>query len=201
MLVWIRLAMNSRTSGPATSRSWAAFFRRIAIRVSRSGGWTSVISPQPNRLRSQGSRFSSSFGGRSESHHDLLLGVVQGVERVEELFLRLLFAFQELDVVDQQHIDIAITPAELDPFVLADRVDEVVGQFLGRDVADPDPVKVVAYVVPERVQQMGLAQARIAVDRAAGCTTCRGSPRQRSLRHVRTGWSYRSRRSRRCTWG
>ena len=66
MLVWIRLAMNSSTSGPATSRSWAAFLRRIAIRVSRSGGWTSVISPQPNRLRSRGSRFSSSFGGRSE---------------------------------------------------------------------------------------------------------------------------------------
>ena len=37
-----------------------------AIRVSRSGGWTSVISPHSNRLRSRSSSASSRFGGRSE---------------------------------------------------------------------------------------------------------------------------------------
>ena len=97
-------------------------------------------------------------------HHDLLLRVVQRVEGVEELFLGLFLALQELDVVDQQHVDVAIAPPELGTLVLADRVDEVVGQFLGGDVADPNPVEVVADVVAEGVQQVGLAQAGLAVD-------------------------------------
>ena len=164
MLVWIRVAMNSSTSGPATRRSWAAFLRRMAIRVSRSGAWTSVMRPQPNRLRSRGSRFSSSFGGRSRGHDDLLLGVVQRVEGVEELLLRLLLALQELDVVDQQHVDVAVALPELDALVLADRVDEVVRQLLGGDVAHARRLEVAADVVAERVQQVGLAQPGVAVD-------------------------------------
>ena len=51
MLVAILLAMNSSTSGGACSFSCAAFLRRIAIRVSRSGGWTSVVRPQVKRVR------------------------------------------------------------------------------------------------------------------------------------------------------
>ena len=42
--------------GGADSRSWMAFLRRIAMRVSRSGGWTSVIRPHSNRLRSRSSK-------------------------------------------------------------------------------------------------------------------------------------------------
>ena len=66
MLVWIFEAMNSSTSGGAVSRSIAAFLRRIAMRVSRSGGWTSVIRPHSKRLRSRSSSASSRLGGRSE---------------------------------------------------------------------------------------------------------------------------------------
>ena len=66
MLVWILLAMNSSTSGGAVIRSVAAFLRRIAIRVSRSGGCTSVIRPHSNRLRSRSSSASSRLGARSE---------------------------------------------------------------------------------------------------------------------------------------
>ena len=65
MLVEILLAMNSSTSGGAASRSWAAFLRRIAMRVSSSGGWTSVIRPHSNRLRSRSSSVTSCLGGRS----------------------------------------------------------------------------------------------------------------------------------------
>ena len=66
MLVWIFDAMNSSTSGGAVSRSIAAFLRRIAMRVSRSGGWTSVMRPHSNRLRSRSSSASSRLGARSE---------------------------------------------------------------------------------------------------------------------------------------
>ena len=40
--------------------------------------------------------------------HDLLVVVVQGVEGVEERLLRLRLALQELDVVDQQDVDVAV---------------------------------------------------------------------------------------------
>jgi hypothetical protein len=37
---------------------------------------------------------------------------VQGVEGVEELLLRALLVLEELDVVDQQDVDVAVAPAE-----------------------------------------------------------------------------------------
>ena len=42
------------------------FLRRIAMRVSRSGGWMSVISPHSNRDRSRSSSVEISRGGRSD---------------------------------------------------------------------------------------------------------------------------------------
>jgi hypothetical protein len=120
-----------------------------------------VINPQPNQPRFQVlEQFRRAIGG----HHDLLLRVVQGVEGMEELFLGLFLTFQELDVVDQQHVDIAVPPPKVGAFVLADRVDEVVGQFLGGDIANPDAVEVVAYVVAQRVQQVRLPQPGVPVD-------------------------------------
>ena len=47
-------------------RSWIAFLRRIAMRVSRSGGCTSVIRPHSNRDRMRSSNADSCLGGRSE---------------------------------------------------------------------------------------------------------------------------------------
>ena len=66
MLRSIRSAMNSSTSPGTASRSCAAFLRRIAIRVSSSGGWMSVVRPHSNRVRIRSSRVSSRLGGRSD---------------------------------------------------------------------------------------------------------------------------------------
>ena len=41
------------------------------------------------------------------AEHDLPAAVVEGVEGVEELLLGLRLALEELDVVDQQHVDVA----------------------------------------------------------------------------------------------
>ena len=67
MLVETRLAMKVSTSGSGTSiPSVFTFLRRIAMRVSRSGGWMSVISPHSNRLRSRASSVAiRAAGGRS----------------------------------------------------------------------------------------------------------------------------------------
>ena len=112
MFVEILLAMYSSTSGGAASRSCAAFLRRIAMRVSSSGGWTSVIRPHSNRLRSRSSSVTSCLRRPVAGDDDLLVGVVQRVEGVEELLLRLLLVLQELDVVDEQDVDVAVAPAE-----------------------------------------------------------------------------------------
>src|SRR5207247_6212988 len=52
-------------------------------------------------------------GGPVGRDDDLALRSVQGVERVEELGLGLLALRQELDVVDEQHVDIAVPALEL----------------------------------------------------------------------------------------
>ena len=63
----MRPAMNVSTCG---SGMWIpsvfTFLRRIAMRVSRSGGWMSVISPHSKRERRRSSSVEISRGGRSD---------------------------------------------------------------------------------------------------------------------------------------
>ena len=67
MFVETRPAMKVRTSGSVTAiPSVVTFLRRIAIRVSRSGGWMSVISPHSKRERRRSSSVAISFGGWSD---------------------------------------------------------------------------------------------------------------------------------------
>ena len=94
----------------------------------------------------------------------LLVGVVQRVEGVEELLLRLHLALQELDVVDEQDVDIAVATLEVGRLVVADAVDEVVGELLGVHVPHHDLRVQALGVVAHGVQEVGLAQAGAAVD-------------------------------------
>ena len=112
MLLWIREAMNSSTSGGGFMPSCAAFLRRIAMRVSRSGAWTSLIRPHSKRVRSRSSSELQLPRRLVGADDDLLVRVVQRVERVEELLLRALGALQELDVVDEQQVDRAVAALE-----------------------------------------------------------------------------------------
>ena len=43
--------------------------------------------------------------------HDLAAPLIKGVEGVEELFFGVLFALEELDVVDEQHVEVAVAAA------------------------------------------------------------------------------------------
>ena len=165
MFVETRLAMNVSTSGSSTSiESYFTFRRRIAMRVSRSGGWMSVISPHSNRERRRSSSVAMSRGGRSELMIDLPPCLVQRVEGVEELLLDPLLVLEELHVVDQQ--DVVGAVALLEPFdpLVAEAVDEVVHERLRGDVADRHVRVVLADVVRDRVQQVRLSEARVAVD-------------------------------------
>ena len=71
---------------------------------------------------------------------------------------------QELDVVHEQHVDVAVPAAEPVLLAVADHVDEVVGELLRAHVPHLDAVVERLRVVPDRVQQVRLAQAGVAVD-------------------------------------
>ena len=67
-------------------------------------------------------------------------------------------ALQELDVVDQQHVDVAIAALEGLRLVVTDRVDEVVGELFRADVEHSSAGIEAARIVTDGVQQVGLAQ-------------------------------------------
>ena len=61
------------------------------------------------------------FAGRTVAgQDDLFVGFVQRVERVEKFLLDAFLAGEKLDVVDQQHIGLAIFFAEPDELVVLD---------------------------------------------------------------------------------
>ena len=89
---------------------------------------------------------------------------------MEELLERRLLVSQELDVVDEQHVDLAVFAVELVDaafparLVGTQRVDELVGELFARHIAHARAGLLEQRVVADRVEQMGLAQTRSAVD-------------------------------------
>ena len=68
--------------------------------------------------------------------HDLPAAVVEGVEGVEELLLGLGLALEELDVVEEQHVDVAEAGLEAVGVPAAERAEELVGEGLAGRAAD-----------------------------------------------------------------
>ncbi|MNS87957.1 hypothetical protein D3C72_1219150 [compost metagenome] len=83
---------------------------------------------------------------------------------MEEFLLGGLFAGEELDVVDEQQIDGAITILEVHRLVVADGVDQLVGELLRAQIRDLGAGVVRQDVVGHRMHEVGLAQAHAAVD-------------------------------------
>ena len=95
---------------------------------------------------------------------DLAARLVQGVEGVEELLLGARLALEELDVVDEEHVDIAVAGLEALAAGGAQGGDELVGEGLGGRVADAESGGVGVQVVGDRRQQVGLAETGRAVE-------------------------------------
>lgn len=118
---------------------------------------------------------------------DLLLSVIESVERVEELLLRALFAGHKLDIVHQQDVDRSILVAERRCLIEADRIDQLIHEAFARDICDTHVRRSLLYRVPDRVHKMRLTEAHAAVyeQRVVGhCPALRPLPWQR---HARTG--------------
>ena len=96
---------------------------------------------------------------------DLLVGLVERVERVEELFLRLRLRGEELDVVDEEEIAaLAVARAELVHAALLEGLDELVHELLGRHVEDARRRALGAEAVRDGVHEVRLAEAGAAAD-------------------------------------
>src|SRR5207248_3015394 len=114
---------------------------------------TSGLSPRTTRM----------FFRASWANSTVSAAPVQRVEGVEELLHRLLLVAEELDVVQQQDVALlAVARAELGHAVLLERVDEVVGERLRRQVHN-----VAIRVLPQRVVADGVHQVRLAESHAA----------------------------------
>ena len=82
------------------------------MRTSSSGGWMSATSPDAKRSRRRASNSSRSRGSAVARQHELAPALVERVEGVEELLLGLDLVGEELDVVEEQHVDAAEALAE-----------------------------------------------------------------------------------------
>src|SRR5690242_3856071 len=98
------------------------------------------------------------------TNHDLLLLIVERVERVEELFLRAFLAGHELDVVNQQHVDRAILLAKALRLVVTNRIDQIVHETFRRDVTKLEMLIAGFDSVTTRVHQVRFAEPHAAVE-------------------------------------
>ena len=108
--------------------------------------------------------FRNTLRRRVAGEDNLFSRLVEVVEGVEEFLLGPLFARDELNVVDQQKVDRPVARAEGGRAVVADRIDELIGEVLGREIDDQRAGKQVNRPVADRVEQVRLAETDAAID-------------------------------------
>ena len=174
------------------TRCSSALARRIAMRVSRSGAVRSAIRPHSKRLRRRSSRVDDRLRRPVGREHDLLAVLVDGVERVEELFLRPLLVGDELDVVDEQQVDAPVARPEVVDPALLDAGDELVGELLAGGVDDALAREARHDLRCRWRASGGSCRGPRRRTGTAGCRRGRGARRPTGSRRGRGGW--RSRR-------
>ena len=95
---------------------------------------------------------------------DLFLVVVEMVEGVEKLLLRPVLADEGVDIVHEEEVDAPVFFPELEDLPVLEVVDDLVHELLGRDVDDPQARVVPQALVADGVHEVGLPEARPAVD-------------------------------------
>ena len=108
---------------------------------------------------------------------------------MEELLLDALLAGEELHVVDQKHVNVAVALAEFRQAVLLQGLNELVGELLGRKVGNAGVGVGAEDGVPDGVHQVGFAQAGVAIDeqRIVGLRGGLGHGEGRGVGHLVVG--------------
>src|ERR1700730_10675011 len=91
------------------------------------------------------------------SQHDLFLSIVESVERVKELFLRTLFAGNELNIINQQNVNRTIAFEKKLGLVVSipDCIYQFVHEALKRQVRDLQLRVRFLYCMTSGLNQMG----------------------------------------------
>ena len=103
-------------------------------------------------------------GGTVGGQHDLAAGFVQVVEGMEKFLLGLLLAGDELHVIHQQQVRLAVFFPHFGRFALPDGVHQLVRQVIALDVSDFRVGVVFPDDIGDGVDQVGLSQAGVAVN-------------------------------------
>ena len=82
---------------------------------------------------------------------------------MEELLLNAFLAGQELHVVDEQDVGLAMFAAEADQLIVLNGLDVFVGEFFGRKISDARAFFGAGNVLANGVEQMSLAEAHSAI--------------------------------------
>ena len=94
-----------------------------------------------------------------------MTGFVNGIEGMEKLVLDLLLAGNELHVVHQQKISVAVLGTEFAAASRADQFNELVDEIVALDVDDICLWLADAHLMGNGIDQMGLAEAGVPVDK------------------------------------
>ena len=98
----------------------------------------SATMPHSKRLTSRASRPGDLLRRPVGGEDDLLAGLVQRIEGVEELLLGRFLALEEVDVVHQEEVDVVpVAAPELRHRPAVDALDDLVDELLGADVEHP----------------------------------------------------------------
>ena len=103
--------------------------------------------------------------GAIGSDHDLATRLMEGIEGVEKLFLGVLLALDELDVIHQDQVGGAVAVAKGLHAVLADRLNQVIGEGFAAHVEHPRLRVYFQPVVADRLHQVGFAQPHPAAEK------------------------------------
>ena len=106
--------------------------------------------------------------------HDLAPRLVECIERVEELLLRLLLAGQHMHVVDEQQVGLTVATLELVHRAFFDGVDHVVQELFGGDICDPHRRIALQDAVGNGLHEVGLAEPGCPVDEERVVRLARG---------------------------
>src|SRR3954447_6941716 len=107
--------------------------------------------------------FGQFFWRTVTSDDDLFHRLVQRIKRVKELFLGTFLLGEELDIIHQQHVNVAKLVAKTGHLVVAQRVDHFVSELLAGYVADGCLTDAASDLVSDGLHEMGLAHANTAV--------------------------------------
>ena len=96
--------------------------------------------------------------------HDLFVAVEESIEGVKKFLLRSLFSSEEMDVVDQEKIGLAVAFAEFDQVVVLNRINEFVDEQLAREIHHAGAFPARANVLADRLHEMRFAQPHASIN-------------------------------------